>query len=1224
MRILTIHLQNLNSLAGRWRIDLTGPEYGTTGIFAITGPTGAGKSTILDGICLALYGRTPRLARISRSRNEIMSRRTGECMAEVEFETAQGRFRCHWSQHRARRRPDGELQAPRHELVDAESGRPLETRLRRVQRRVEEITGMDFDRFTRSMLLAQGGFAAFLEAAPDERAPILEQITGTAVYSRISILVHERLLEERTALDKVQAELGGMQALTPEDLAGLKADLAGQERRGRALSGALDRLAGKIAWLDTIAGLEKDLAGLEKKQQELASRRTDAAPDLERLNRARRALALDGIYVELTMLRRLQADEQQTLLTGQARARELAAQRLARSGRLRQAQKDLRLARERLAREQEIIRQVRALDVRIGELGQRQEALAAELRELEEIVAGQGRELGAMDKLLDGVQADLSEKKAYLAAHGEDGRLVEKLAGIRQMLLDLASRRSRLDELVAAAGKADQVLRAAGEQVEQRQQAVARARDRADACRRRLRELEERLLSLLGQRSVAALGREVDILAGRLQNLEEALALLEQRQQLEARQRHLAGELDRIAREKEGLEAATALMEERMVVRKKLLHSLLENRRLQRKILDLEEERRYLAAGRPCPLCGATSHPWADTTPVVEEEGALAREQAAFDRMAEEVGRNRVRLAGLARDAARLDEQQREAVASLEAIGSRLDRLAAAVQTALEQEPLARAREEVAEGLAGCRRRLAEAEALQEQLEQARQEHGVAQETLAGAEKALQEALHRQEIAAGEVQRLAGEGKRVEDDLAAAGRETLRAVQPFMRFDRLPHDTGPLLQELEDRMKTWKSARERQEALERELVQLRARHSAARGQLDQGRAAVAAQRLKVVQGERELNTLRGQRTALYGGRDPEKEERRLAEAVKDAEQRQAEDATTLAALEQESRSLAAHLAGLHGKTGERAARLDRQETLLLQRLGAAGFADEEEFASARLDDETMGVLVRLEEKLQREATALEAREQELRRALAAERQKKRTARPGQQLVAARRFLEKKQQDVQQRIGVIRATLERNRQLEQERHRLLGEVRARQKEHDRWQRLHELIGSADGKKFRVFAQGLTLDLVIAHANRQLRRMQDRYILVRDRDGSLDLSVIDNYQAGEIRPTRNLSGGESFIVSLALALGLSAMASRRVRVESLFLDEGFGTLDEEALDMALQTLAELQQDGRLIGIISHVPALRERIATRIRVIPGAGGRSRLEGPGCTRISADTAAA
>ena len=127
MKILELRFKNLNSLYGEWAIDFTDPEYVSNGIFALSGPTGAGKSTILDAICLALYGTTPRLGKITKSGNEIMSRQTGECYAEVLFESQAGRFRCHWSQHRGRRRPDGELQNPRHEISEGiQNGKVIE------------------------------------------------------------------------------------------------------------------------------------------------------------------------------------------------------------------------------------------------------------------------------------------------------------------------------------------------------------------------------------------------------------------------------------------------------------------------------------------------------------------------------------------------------------------------------------------------------------------------------------------------------------------------------------------------------------------------------------------------------------------------------------------------------------------------------------------------------------------------------------------------------------------------------------------------------------------------------------------------------------------------------------------------------------------------------------------------------------------------------------------
>jgi exonuclease SbcC len=216
MKIQHIRFKNLNSLVGEWMIDLTHPAFVSEGIFAIIGPTGAGKSTILDAICLALYGQTPRLGKVTKSGNEIMSRHTGECFAEVSFETQTGRYRCHWSQRRAGGKAKGELQQPRHEIANVDTQQILGAAIRQVAEVIESVTGMDFDRFTRSMLLAQGGFAAFLQASPDERAPILEQITGTEIYTEISKRVHERYREERQKLSLLNAEFSGIHILSQE------------------------------------------------------------------------------------------------------------------------------------------------------------------------------------------------------------------------------------------------------------------------------------------------------------------------------------------------------------------------------------------------------------------------------------------------------------------------------------------------------------------------------------------------------------------------------------------------------------------------------------------------------------------------------------------------------------------------------------------------------------------------------------------------------------------------------------------------------------------------------------------------------------------------------------------------------------------------------------------------------------------------------------------------
>ncbi len=159
-------------------------------------------------------------------------------------------------------------------------------------------------------------------------------------------------------------------------------------------------------------------------------------------------------------------------------------------------------------------------------------------------------------------------------------------------------------------------------------------------------------------------------------------------------------------------------------------------------------------------------------------------------------------------------------------------------------------------------------------------------------------------------------------------------------------------------------------------------------------------------------------------------------------------------------------------------------------------------------------------------------------------------------------------------------------------------------------LNELIGDAKGAKFSNYAQELTLSRLLSIANARLEGMNDRYILKHDLDGE-DLLVIDQYQGNSVRAVKTLSGGETFIISLALALSLSDLASKNVRLESLFIDEGFGTLDPETLDMALSTLEKLQDEsGKTIGVISHVAALKERIQTQIKINKNAQGHSEIE--------------
>ncbi len=198
-----------------------------------------------------------------------------------------------------------------------------------------------------------------------------------------------------------------------------------------------------------------------------------------------------------------------------------------------------------------------------------------------------------------------------------------------------------------------------------------------------------------------------------------------------------------------------------------------------------------------------------------------------------------------------------------------------------------------------------------------------------------------------------------------------------------------------------------------------------------------------------------------------------------------------------------------------------------------------------------------------------------------------------------------------RQGELRNQLESDTTRRHNQRTLFEQIERSQQQYDDWSYLNQLIGSKEGDKFRKFAQGLTLDHLVYLANNQLSRLHGRYLLQRKTTDALELQVVDTWQADAIRDTRTLSGGESFLVSLALALALSDLVSHKTSIDSLFLDEGFGTLDAETLDTALDALDSLNASGKTIGVISHVEAMKDRIPVQIKVKKVNGlGVSRLD--------------
>lgn len=1080
MKIRQIHFKNLNSLAGEWMIDLTAPEYGAEGIFAIIGPTGAGKSTILDAICLALYGSTPRLGRVTQGGNEIMSRRSGECFAELLFSTGEGSYRCIWSQHRARKSASGQLQPPRHELSDADSGQILESSLRGVATEVERLTGMDFDRFTRSMLLAQGGVAAFLQANADERGPILEQITGTEIYSLISMAVHERQRGERERLNLLQASINGAVLLEPEQERTLEQQLAEQLQEERQIAAILAEIGEGIGWRLRIRELEGELATLSLEEQQLQGEVERFAPERERLERSRRGERLDAKYATLAAIRKGQQDDRQGVTEERGRLPLLEQQLAEQTALLQRSEGEVQVAREELQRMEPLLKKVRQLDRNLAERERLIRDAEQERTRIETVIRGdQGKRVAEQKKLSDSI-VTLGKVERYLEDHAGDEWLVSNLTGLAEQLNGALKLKQHLDSSAN----------------EQRQ---------AEA------ELAEavRLLSICQKKTAASKKQQEELAAGLNQVREQLGQLLDGRLLREYRT------------EKEHLQ-----QEREYIIR----------------ILSLEEQRSHLEDGRPCPLCGATEHPFAtgDVPAIAGTDQRLGQ-------------------------VTRLIEQAEQYEAEIKKLENRVQQGSTRLLEAEKEEALAQNRGEQAE------KRL---QSVKQSLDSS------------------QESFEKVKVA-------------ITVKLAQAGLEP--------DFDK----PESLVGRLEAKVANWQRQLAEKLKLERLITSLEGEIRVIDTVIANNRLAVARCQERLQQLTAEFAAEEHERKGLFGDKDPDANELSLKKALADAEKMAKKGKDTCDSFVKKLERSRGVIETLERQIEGRGEELVRVAGEFEQLLKQSGFADEGEFLAARLDLKESERLSARFKQLEDKQIQLAARRTDRAGKLAEELGKELTGKGLDQL-------EGEQLSYRERLAALQGGIAGIRQRLTDNSRLKGEIMEQQLAIDaqrgecrRWDNLHQLIGSADGKKFRNFAQGLTFEQMVQLANRQLRQMSDRYLLVRDRNQPLELNVIDNYQGGEVRSARNLSGGESFIVSLALALGLSGMASNNVQVDSLFLDEGFGTLDEEALDTALETLSTLQRDGKLIGIISHVAALKERISARIMVTPLSGGKSGLEGPGCRRL-------
>jgi len=1213
MKILKLSLRNLNSLYGHHEIDFTATQFTNSGLFAITGETGSGKTTLLDAMTLALFGRVAREC----DATELMSHGTAESHAEIHFQVKQQAYRASWKIRRARQKANGKLQPVKRELAKL-NGEILAEKVQEVGTQINQLLQLDFEQFTRSVLLAQGNFAKFLDSKKKERAEILEKITGTEIYRRLSEAAYERHKLEKQKLDDLSRQIDPDRLLSEQQKQTCKEQLIALNQQSHQLKSQEQKLAKQQEEQRNQARLQQQQQNLQQKKHELETAQTAFAPQQQRLQQHEKAARL---VPDLQRLSEKRAEwlklSQDIQATQHARLQVQSTQHSAQQ-KLHVAHAQLVQIKQQHAQKTPLINQVIALDQALNQQHEDLDNKRQQYSQKKQALQKTQNHLAAVETELTNTQQHAAKIQTWLYAHQQDSSLAIDLPWLQE---HLQSYQVQQQQQLENAQQIEQTIQQHSQLQTQHTQLKAEqqeAKNQEQTTQRHIQTLLEHENTLLGDLSPEALEQALETAKQQLLEAEQLQKLALDWQQIEEKiqfeQTQLESVMQQASQQQQALEQEKSHLQHAEIVLDKQRVIVQQAQLLK----SLEQHRAALHSGEACPLCGALEHPLAnhyqDTTE--SEQTALEAQEKAVKQQKQHVEKLTTHYTQELKQQAALQQK----VEQLQQQQAQLD--TDFVQHREKSIKFAKDIRQTAQIIELVSHVMAQRDHLQnnynayKDFSKQRQEQQACllktqqrQQTLHSEQQTLAIKL---EVFQDQQQQLQTEQKRLQQQLEQHQTQLTQRLSAYN--ENLPENPKLLLQDLQTRWQTWQQQEQQLNHLTHQLQDTEKQQATLDVELHQLKQTVHDAKAAILAQEQKHQETHAQRQALFGNDNPLHVQKQLKQAEEAAylEQHTAQQAWDT--LLQKDELLAEHALKQQNAYQQQLAIIFNVQQTLQQQARQQGFSD---LAQARCNLLTEAQA----QAWQTQQAELHTRQLQLEQSLhdnlkaieQVQQQKYEQVQTEEELQQALTQLDEQRSHLKKSAWEIEKQLQDDLELRQAYAEQSQKVEQQKRILTSWMDLNDLIGSQKGDKFQIFAQSLTLQRLVQLANQHLLTLNPRYQVRQAQnfnDKPLELEIIDTYQADNTRSMNTLSGGERFLTSLALALGLSDLAAKNAEIHALFIDEGFGTLDSQTLDMAVDTLESLRASGKLIGVISHVEALQERLGTQVQVLRQGSGRSQIK--------------